>query len=127
MKYLTNYIEDAQTAAFDKAGAFFAFSNDQFEKGKKDGVVYASLGSGLICPKGKGAALMDSLDNIYKEGVAQDIKENGIKAIIKRELFNHECFYTGEIDQCVDKLADYPTTEQEIRTIFIELRPHVEV
>ena len=51
MKYLINYIEEAQTKAFEKAGAFFAFSDKQFEEQKKEGVRYSYMGAGLICPK----------------------------------------------------------------------------
>lgn len=51
MKYLSHYLEEAQTKAFEKAGAFFAFSNSQFDEKKKDGVKYVDMGAGLICPK----------------------------------------------------------------------------
>ena len=33
-----------------KYGAFFAFGNAQFDEQRKEGVKYASLGAGLICP-----------------------------------------------------------------------------
>jgi len=38
MKYLTNYIEEEQTEALNRAGAFFAFSDKQFDEAKKEGV-----------------------------------------------------------------------------------------
>ena len=38
MKYLSHYIQDKQTQAFNEAGAFFAFSNQQFDEAKKDSV-----------------------------------------------------------------------------------------
>ncbi|OEF77678.1 hypothetical protein OA5_16955, partial [Vibrio cyclitrophicus 1F111] len=97
MKYLSHYIQDKQTQAFNDAGAFFAFSNQQFDEAKKEGVKYASLGMGLICPVDNAKQLMTRLDSIAQEGIAEDIKENGKKAIIRRELFNHECFYTNDI------------------------------
>ena len=63
MKYLTNYIEEAQTMSFDRAGAFFAFSNKQFDEKKVDGVKYINCGAGLICPKDKVEQLMKELKN----------------------------------------------------------------
>jgi len=114
MKYLNDYMKKQQTAAFEKAGAFFAFSNDQYqEKAKKD-VKYVSMGSGLVCERGMVDQLLNELDEIYINAINQDIKENGKKAIIHRELANHECQITQSINACVEKLEDYPITTCEI-------------
>ncbi|MEZ8306143.1 hypothetical protein AB6C61_20185 [Vibrio splendidus] len=122
MKYLSHYIQDKQTQAFNDAGAFFAFSNQQFDEEKKDSVKYASLGMGLICPVDNAKQLMTRLDSIAQEGIAEDIKENGKKAIIRRELFNHECFYTNDICDCVEKLEGYGITYDEIHEVFNHIR-----
>lgn len=60
--------EDKVGLAMKKHGAFFAFGDKQFEERKVDGVKYASLGMGIICP----------VDN-YKELV----KDLGLK-LVKR-------------------------------------------
>ena len=120
MKYLTNYIEDAQTRCFNKAGAFFAFSNRQFDEAKKEGVEYFNMGAGLICPKVSADSLLRNLKSINKKGIKQDIKENGIKAIIHRELANHECQITMDITDCVNKLVDYPITREDIQAEWDE-------
>ena len=73
MKYLSNYMEDRQTALFDRLGVFFAFSKGQFDEGKKEGVKYCSLGSGMICPKDNAKELIDELDRIVKECIQQDL------------------------------------------------------
>ena len=122
MKYLSHYIQDKQTQAFDDAEAFFAFSNQQFDEEKKEGEKYASLGMGLICPVDNAKQLMTRLDSIAQEGIAEDIKENGKKAIIRRELFNHECFYTNEICDCVEKLEGYGISYDEIYEVFNHIR-----
>ncbi|WP_444823022.1 DUF7659 family protein, partial [Vibrio parahaemolyticus] len=44
MKYLSDYTQQPQTALFDELGAFFAFSNKQFDEAKKKGIEYVSLG-----------------------------------------------------------------------------------
>lgn len=118
MKYLADYVSGPQTELFDRIGAFFAFSTKQFNEARKEGVQYVQGMLGMIYPKGKGQELMDGIDRIHEEGVKQDIKENGKENIIKRELSNHECYYTGDISDCVDRLDSYGITADEINTVF---------
>lgn len=108
MKYLSNYMEEAQTQAIEKAGAFFAFGDKQFNEAKKEGVKYTSLGSGLIGPENSAIELNKELKNIYQSSIKQDIKENGLSAIIQRELGNYECQITGDITDAREALSDYP-------------------
>ena len=61
---------------------------------------------------------MDELDKIHEAGVKQDLAENGKDGVIKRELGNYECYYTGDIETCVDALKSYGITEEEIRVVF---------
>ncbi|MEZ8193214.1 hypothetical protein [Vibrio sp. 1F279] len=122
MKYLSHYVQDKQTLAFNEAGAFFAFSTKQFDEAKKEGVKYASLGMGLICPVDNVKQLMTRLDSIAQEGIAEDIEENGKKAIIRRELFNHECFYTNDICDCVESLEGYGISYDEVYEVFNHIR-----
>ena len=44
---------DYLTPILEANGAFFAFSQSQFDEQKKEGVIYVSMGAGLICPKAK--------------------------------------------------------------------------
>ncbi|MFX4240133.1 DUF7659 family protein [Aliarcobacter butzleri] len=118
MKYLSDYTTNPQTDAFKKHGAFFAFSASQFNENKIEGVKYADCGHGLICPKENVKALLKELDEINQNGIKQDIEENGIEKIIKRELGNYECYYTGEIDDAVEALEDYGITQEQILKVF---------
>lgn len=122
MKYLSDYTQEKQTALFNETGAFFAFSNQQFDEAKKDGVKYCRITMGLICPVENTQKLIEGLESIQREGIAQDIKENDKTAIIRRELFNHECFYTNDITDCVDKLAEYSFTRDDIQNVFNHIR-----
>ncbi|GBL02423.1 hypothetical protein VH1709_contig00120-0004, partial [Vibrio harveyi] len=122
MKYLSDYTSEKQTRAFDEFGAFFAFSNEQFAAAKKEGIKYVSLGFGMIVPESNASALVEKLDEIQKDAIAQDIAENGIKAIIRRELFNHECFYTNDICDCVEKLEGYNVSYDEVYEVFNHIR-----
>ena len=111
-------MEKKQSVLFSETGTFFAFSNKQYkEKAKKD-VAYVSLGSGMITPKDNANKVIEQLHKIYKDAVKEDIKENGKDTIILRELENHECFYVGNIEDAVEKLKDYPITEDEIKFIY---------
>lgn len=114
MKYLAQYTEEAQTKAFEENGAFFAFSDKQFNKAKVEGVRYTHIFGNLYCPVENAQKLLDSLENIHTQGVAEDIAENGKERIIRRELNNHEAFYTCDIADTVEALKSYGFTRDEI-------------
>jgi len=118
MKYLQDYMSERQTALFEKTGAIFAFSQHQFDEQKKEGVVYVNCGMGMLCPKENADELFKGLDEIYTSSIKQDIEENGLTAIVVRELNNHEAYYTRDIDSTCDALADYPVTRKDIQTVF---------
>lgn len=118
MKYLSDYIREAQSEAFNKHGAFFAFGKDQFDEKAVAGVKYVQTESGMIVPKENVETLMAELSKIYEDGRAQDIAENGIDGIIRRELNNHECYYTGDISDAVDSLEYYGITREQVAIIF---------
>tara|TARA_R110002167_G_scaffold50874_2_gene147780 strand:+ start:1133 stop:1519 length:387 start_codon:yes stop_codon:yes gene_type:complete len=120
MKYLSDYMEKRQTELFNRTGTIFAFSDKQFEEGKKEGVKYSNLGQGMLTEKGNEIEVIESLDLIYNESIIQDIKENGKNKIILRELQNHEAFYTMDIQDTINKLEDYPITDLEIMIIYKE-------
>jgi hypothetical protein len=122
MKYLSDYTEEANSIAFDKHGAFFAFGQKQFDEKKVEGVVYTSTRSGMIAPKENMAELIKELNEIYHASIAQDIAENGIDGIISRELGNYECDYTGNIDDAVEALEDYGITREQVKAIFLQER-----
>jgi len=124
MKYLSHYTEDAQTKAFERFGAFFAFSTEQFNKQKKDGVKYASMYAGLIAPVYNVANLMHALGTIQQAGMNADIAENGIKAIIHRELGNYECQIVGNYDDVLDVLKPYGITHDQIKAEWREFWNH---
>lgn len=115
---LSQLIQEAQTECFNKHGVFFAFSPQQLNEQKKEGVEYVSLGSGLICPKDAVKAFVEDHSNIVDAGIRLDLERNGKEKIIRRELANYECYYTGDIDDCVEALEDYGITAAEVATVF---------
>lgn len=122
MKYLNDYTEEAISAIMEKHGAFFAFSNRQFDEKKKEGIKYVQLGSGMICPSDNGITLMKEIIGVGERGRQQDLKENGREGVIERELYNHEAFYTGDIESTVDALEGYGITQAEVRAVYIKER-----
>ncbi len=126
MKYLSNYIEEAQTKVMREKGGFWAFSDKQFNESKDKNLKaedYTHLFGGLMCPKDNADDLIRELDRVVQEGIKQDIKENGIERIIKRELANHEAYYTGDIESTEDALKGYNITRDEILKVYGEELP----
>lgn len=118
MKYLSHYKEEAQTDLLNQTGAFFAFSQEQFDEQKVAGTKYVALSFGLIAPKDKVDELLDGLKKIHDQAIQQDIRENGKEAIIKRELNNYECYYTFDLTDAINALKDYGYTKEEIERVF---------
>ena len=113
-----------QSALFKEKKVFFAFSqkqlNEGIEKHNLKGIKLINLGQGMFCPRVSAKAVLKALDGIYKLAIEQDLKENGKEKVILRELYNHECFYTGDITDCIEKLSDYPITEEEIKNVYLK-------
>jgi hypothetical protein len=126
MKYLSNYIQEKQTKLFDEIGAFFAFSKEQFDEQKKEGVVYIGLRMGLLCPKGKVKKLFDGIDMISEQGRAEDLAENGRENVIKRELENYECYYVCDPSEAIEALEPYGITKSEVVQVYRNNRQNYE-
>ena len=118
MKYLSDYTNVKQTKLWNDNGAFFAFGDKQLDEKKQEGVAYVSLGMGLIAPKENASKIIEGLESIYTEGIQQDISDNGIKAIIHRELANHEAQIAGDISDTVEALEFYGITRAQVRAEY---------
>ena len=114
MKYLSDYTNVKQTKLWNDNGAFFAFGEKQLDKQTQEGVSYVSLGMGLIAPKENASKILKGLESIIAEGIKQDISDNGIKAIIHRELANYEAQITNDISTTVEALEDYGITRAQV-------------
>ena len=118
MKNLMDYTKEKQTKLFEKYGVFFAFSDKQFDEQKKEGIEYRSLSCGAICPKDNCKAFNQDHSKAIDEAIQQDIKENGIDRIIRRELANYECYYVGSIEDAVYPLKAYGIDEDKIQKVY---------
>lgn len=96
----------------DKAGLFWAFGNDQFEEGldKLKESKQLLKGEKLTRFPGGGFVPSKNFDNMLKEMKQADkLEKKELKearelktSAILYELKNHECFYTGNIDEVID-------------------------
>lgn len=118
MKYLSEYIEEEQSKAFKDHYAFFAFSQSQLTERQLLCIKqYVSIGAGLIAPKCMALPLINKLAEITAKGIQQDISDNGIVAIVRRELDNHEYSYTMDTTDTIEALSEYPVTAEQIERI----------
>lgn len=119
-------MNNKQTALFKETGAFFAFSDKQFAEQRVKDVKYNNMGAGMICPADSAKRLLEGLNRIHINAIAEDIADNGVKAIIHRELGNHECAYLGSYDEVVKVLEPYGITVEQIADEWSEYASKVE-
>lgn len=122
MKYLSDYMQERQTALIERLGVFFAYNDKQFNEKKIDGVEYVTMGIGQICPKDNVEEYISEMNKLIEEAIKQDLSENGRKGIIHRELGNHEFCITYDVTDTVNALEDYGITEKEVRD---ETKPYL--
>ena len=112
-------IQEKQTALFNDLGVFFAFSNEQFAKSKQPNVDYCSvLGAGDCVPVDNAQEFYERYSALVEEHRKQELAEKGIDKLIEEQLVNHECFYTGSVDNAVDALACYNVTHEQAWAIY---------
>ncbi len=93
---------------------FFAFGNKQFEEAREVGVKYTSLGNGLLVPTANVKQFLIDFENVAESNIKKDIKENGIKNIIWRELANYEAQISMDITDTVEALKSYGISRKDI-------------
>lgn len=119
MKPMIEYTEGEISRIMKELGAFWAFSQSQYDEQRQPDVRYTStLGGGLICPVDNIKQLVNGLNAAVENGMKADVAENGIEAIVLREIHNHECYYTGDPQAAIDKLSHYPVTKEFIQEVF---------
>lgn len=104
-------------------GVFFAFSNEQFAANKtplKEGEKYVSIGAGGYMPKGNVDKYLQGSKEI-KKWYSATIKatKNARRDNILYELSNHECFYTGDIEDALSALGK-GYTRKEVYKVYTE-------
>ncbi len=112
-KNLSHYVEKAQSELFRRMGAFFAFSDDQFNEAKQENTKYVPLGkSGLICPVENAQATIDGVESIQKEGIKLRLKDHSLSDLIQYELANYESQITMDPSEAFSALEDHGVTKE---------------
>lgn len=113
-------------AIMESQKVFWAFSNEQLEKGKQsinitDNKELTSIGMGGFLPKANADnlfILLEEENKRYKQEL-KEAKEAKEKAIAY-ELSNHECYYTGDISPVIELFAGL-YTKDDIKQVFNKL------
>lgn len=112
--------QEKTDALFNECGVFFAFSNEQFANNKtplKDGDKYVNFMSGGYVPKSNLDALISKFDAINEE-FEQAMQDKELReAQILYQLLNHECYYTGDIEDTLSALGS-GYTEAEVWAVY---------
>jgi hypothetical protein len=122
MKSFQDYQNEGQSEMFERLGVFFAFGTEQFDEAKKEGVKYVTLGQGLVCPIENAEKVAEGLAAIFDKAVAQRKAEHTKEEIILHELYNHECFYTGDYEDAFNSLERYGYSNEDIKAVYYRER-----
>ena len=101
---------------------FFAFSDKQFEENKTELAgpedKYVRFGPGCYIPKSQ-LEKYTAEENKNSDWFRAQIKEHKLeKKEILHQLYNHECFYTGDITDAVEALGFY--SYDEVYAVYLE-------
>ncbi len=119
-KHLSSYTDQPITELFNQYGAFWAFSNSQFNDAKKDNIEYVTFWGNCFCDKITVKQFIKEYHSIFEEQTKLFLLENKKEDIIKYELANYECFYTGEIEEAFEVLKQYGFTLEEVKKVYFQ-------
>ncbi|MGR5448733.1 DUF7659 family protein [Vibrio sp. PNB22_3_1] len=127
MKTINCYTQEKLNIIMREHGAFFAFSPEQVHKGvtqaschgfSSDKRDYSCDETGMFAPITEMVECERKITELYEWAAKQRLQDYGKQAIIKYELANHECGYTGDPSAAVDAVAIYGITEAEVHKVF---------
>ncbi len=110
---------------FETLGIFFAFSKEQFESKKKEGVEYVAADAGMLIPKDNVEKFVQGFEAIIAETKEQFKKHISLDELIADALNNHEACYTGELDDSLEEVqSTFPecTMEDVFRVYRIKMK-----
>jgi hypothetical protein len=122
MKYasIKKEAQDKTNALVAECGIFFAFSNEQFEKGRPKELTNKELiniGMGGFMPKANKEKYLNGLVEISK-WEKEAIKDVKAEEIILYELNNFEAFHSCDLTDTLSVLAPLGYTEDQVRKVY---------
>ena len=97
-------------------GAFFAFTEQQYNDEALPDVEYKRLYAGMLCPSDNVKTVMLGLDSLSDEKTQYELSNNSLKTIIWDSLANYECQISGDYREACEALKPYGITEDQIKT-----------
>ena len=96
-------------------GAFFAFTEQQYNDEALPGVEYKRLYAGMLCPSDNAKTVMLGLNSLSNEKIQYELSNNSINTIIWDALANYECQISGDYSDAIEALKMYGITETDIK------------
>lgn len=120
---VSNYTELQLSELWERYGAFFTFSNKQFNEKRQEGVEYCHIIGGLVCPVNNAKVVVEEMNRIEAHHVKRMLEEVGVERIIRYELNNHEAYYTGNVTDTCEAVERYGITREQVIEVFINTQP----
>jgi len=96
-------------------GAFFAFTEQQYNEEAVPGVEYKRLYAGMLCPADNAKKVINGLDSLSHEKTQWELANNSLKTIVWDALANYECQISGDYSDVIEALKVYGITEDVIK------------
>lgn len=113
--------QDKLSKLLNDCGAFFAFGTDQLNEAlvkynyKKEDLI--NCGIGMIMPKAKVKEYIQKSKEL-KKWFNSEIKKLDSNGIIRYELNNYECYYSGDITDAMPILKEYGFTKDQVLKVY---------
>lgn len=98
--------------------AFFAYGASQMKAARIMCIDYVRTDFGLLVPRVLADSALAKIAAAYKKASDFRLANNSLDDIIEYELANHESWYTGDIDDAMDALAEYNVTRQQVIAVY---------
>lgn len=107
-------------AILKELGIFWAFSDEQFNEQKVEGVTYVGGAYGECIPEQNVDEYLKRLKELGTETKKAFAENVDMDEYIAYELGNHEAFYTGEIDAAMSAVIWYfpDVTEKDMWRVY---------
>ena len=105
----------------DDLKVFWAFGNSQFEEGlkqideKKENMT--SIGMGGFIPKKNLKEYIKQMTD-YQTWYVKEVKKLDANQVIRYELNNYECYYSGDITDAFKVLEEFGFTKEDVLKVF---------
>ena len=107
---------------FKMLGIFFAFSTEQFNSQKQEGVKYVSAGAGMIIPVANVEEFSKQFDKLNEDTREQYDMNITMDEYILFELYNHEAMDTGDLEYSFEAITqEYPEcTMEDVERVYYD-------